>query len=545
MRHVHPIYFALMPATMAESMAPHLHDFTSLSRLRELDSPARRRENPTLSSPELSDLIRIISTVDEESQRYDNCIAQFPPLSVRLVKEQEELRQRVERARSLLAPIRTLPVDLLRQILILVSMTTASPDEIPTKSRPDSRISLSLGWICAQWRAVALATPIVWSSITTDLNPNIVEACIHRSGVHPLHVSIIDNTGRTSTRNASNLARLMQVSPRWQSARIRLNRGDLPTLNPLQNRLPLLRQLALEVFNPPVAAQPCVAFENAPMLSEITLEGMPPSALSHPTTQIRRLVLLNHFDKTCLSALSLTYQHLTAAVLCISPRRSSQPTLIRQTSMSARHLELTPSSYGGKLIFDGIDSVLSNLVAPSLESLSLSRRAQHHFATQWSAGDAFHGFLTHSCSATNLRSLVLALPMSTSSIMEILPRLPGLMSLTIDDDFRISRTLPRTVTDMFLRFMTLSSDGAGVLPNLEEFCLRLKPPTTPETFSLSVLTAMVRSRYALPTHGAASSSSLCRFEMSVTHKGRPFAEEVRRELGSWKGLTVCISTSIP
>ncbi|KAJ3755449.1 hypothetical protein EV360DRAFT_85902 [Lentinula raphanica] len=150
---------------------------------------ARNRQNDVpLSSQEISELQKDILLTRNELRRQSG--DDVHPLQSLLVKT-------LESQESLLSPIRSLPSELLETIFRLV-VAVSIPDHVACEislSLTDHKIMapvFRLTWVCSWWRRLALARPVLWSSIAVvddtqrtdgqENRPELLEYVLQRSG---------------------------------------------------------------------------------------------------------------------------------------------------------------------------------------------------------------------------------------------------------------------------------------------------------------------------------------------------------------------------
>ncbi|KAJ7045143.1 hypothetical protein C8F04DRAFT_989778 [Mycena alexandri] len=140
-----------------------------------------------------------------------------------LTRNNESLSQIVLRSRSILSPIRRIPPEILTHIFLLSAPSLEEFKHVPWYDLVE-RSPWTLGRICRRWRAVALASPALWSTIIIhgqyDFEPcslPMLEAQLIRSGAHPLEIffdyehSVYDSTADMA------LEALAKHSARWKT----------------------------------------------------------------------------------------------------------------------------------------------------------------------------------------------------------------------------------------------------------------------------------------------------------------------------------------
>ncbi|KAJ7592818.1 hypothetical protein C8J56DRAFT_483340 [Mycena floridula] len=154
----------------------------------------------------------------------------------KLVLEREQLQSNVAAYKSVLAPIRLLPEDMLREIF-LNCLPSNKPADIAITDAP-----LLLGRICRTWRELALSTPELWASIHVHFSqqfdpPRVQRLCdeahawISRSGTCPLTIGV---TCRNQSPAANNfLDSLTKLSKRWRSIDIEAPRRWMSSVTSL------------------------------------------------------------------------------------------------------------------------------------------------------------------------------------------------------------------------------------------------------------------------------------------------------------------------
>ncbi|KAL1687801.1 hypothetical protein GGG16DRAFT_61330, partial [Schizophyllum commune] len=153
------------------------------------------------------------------------------PVSTGL-QDLEDLLARAERQKNLnkafVAPVRRLPPELLSQIFLIVT------DHHLLRLR-EVRLCRSFARVCSAWRAVALDTPQLWSSVSFWLNgkdnwQNLFAHELQLTRDWPLDVMIHEPLGdRQTTRSWLLLA---SQSHRWRTLTVNLSCGFLQHINP-------------------------------------------------------------------------------------------------------------------------------------------------------------------------------------------------------------------------------------------------------------------------------------------------------------------------
>ncbi|KDQ51323.1 hypothetical protein JAAARDRAFT_199159 [Jaapia argillacea MUCL 33604] len=219
--------------------------------------------------------------------------------------------------RSLLAPIRKLPPEVLARIFILcLPDAEYVPVDITTMPLLTSRI-------CYHWREVALHTPVLWSSMALSIPsspslrqslsfPNILRLWMTRSEPYPVSIRI----GRTSGYSSNFILTAMHVvevaaqySHRWKRISLQLPSFCLSPLTQIhKSDTPILENLSLNNTAPdPTHHLATLTFLTSPShLRELSLSNLPQTVWdigdSFPSTQLTKLHILRGTGARCWSA---------------------------------------------------------------------------------------------------------------------------------------------------------------------------------------------------------------------------------------------------
>ncbi|PBK67183.1 hypothetical protein ARMSODRAFT_321657 [Armillaria solidipes] len=321
------------------------------------------RGNITLPDEDLS---QIQDTVFASEQAISHLTALLTgQCSQLLAKEASQLSERhksltqyVSNCRSLLAPIRRLPRDVLE---IVFAFVPSSESSLNTRSAP-----WSLAHICYAWRDIVLSTPSLWAKIDICLpctrgSLTILGRRLQLSGEYPLDISI--SVPHTFGEDYSSiLSPILQHSTRWKRMQIKLyvSRTEIDTvmseLSTVAGSLPLLEE---------------VSFLSVGQLGSAYYTEM---LVAAPSLRRAWLLPFNSFRQMPLNA-NLT--HFSGAIACLEDIQHIMklPTLIEC------HLRLTDNDCLTRttpLRNDRIQrfstttpDILTKLTLPSLEELRL------------------------------------------------------------------------------------------------------------------------------------------------------------------------------
>ncbi len=274
-----------------------------------------------------------------------------------LNERHESLTQYVSNCRSLLAPIRRLPRDVLE---IVFAFVPSSEDSLNTRSAP-----WSLAHICYAWRDIVLSTPSLWAKI--DICPpytrdslTILGRYLQLSGEYPLDISI--SFQHTFGEDYSSiLSLILQHATRWKRMQIQLNGSItevdivMSELSTVAGKLPLLE----EVF-----------FHSVGLLADVYTEML----VTAPSLRRAWLLPFNSVRQTPLNA-NLT--HFSGGVACLEDIQH----IMRLPTLIDCYLKLTDNdclTHTTPLRNDRIQrfstntpNILTKLTLPSLEELRL------------------------------------------------------------------------------------------------------------------------------------------------------------------------------
>jgi hypothetical protein len=150
----------------------------NLCRLEEFDTLSKLRRGYKVTDIEKESLLTLASGAEAEARSVDMEIARLRALVPELEQTRDSLLKAASRARSLTAPIRKLPPEILVEIFFLtyssVHFTDSWPNagyEIPT---------VLAGNVCSLWQDIAISTPKLWSCITISIGQGLPRRALQR-----------------------------------------------------------------------------------------------------------------------------------------------------------------------------------------------------------------------------------------------------------------------------------------------------------------------------------------------------------------------------
>ncbi|KAJ7581408.1 hypothetical protein C8J56DRAFT_833435 [Mycena floridula] len=202
----------------------------------DLQIPEFLASSSPLTVAERANINQLLDTSNNEISRLSAAID-------KLVLEKERLQANVASYKAILAPIRLLPEDMLREIFVSC---------LPSEEAASTAITdapLLLGRVCRSWREIALSTPELWTSIHIQFlfETDTLRLCdeahawIARSGTCPLTIRVTWNTVTDDPVPGNFIDSLTIFSKRWRSIEIQappqwmaslrsLSKSDVPRL---------------------------------------------------------------------------------------------------------------------------------------------------------------------------------------------------------------------------------------------------------------------------------------------------------------------------
>ncbi|THU98843.1 hypothetical protein K435DRAFT_752483 [Dendrothele bispora CBS 962.96] len=186
---------------------------------------------------------------ERDAQRCDDEIKRLEADIVVLRDQQQRIYCRIDQYRSLLAPIRKLPPEVLGRIFRLICFENSVAVKIDCPA-------IHLSHVCAGWRDLAQTTPSLWSRISIDLFQSLhdlsqvrsmLTTCLVLSKPSPLflHLTII---GETKVAD-SVLRSVVHHCARWAKVRLDIDASHFDKLSPIKGNLPLLHSLEVRTID--------------------------------------------------------------------------------------------------------------------------------------------------------------------------------------------------------------------------------------------------------------------------------------------------------
>ncbi|KAK7023240.1 hypothetical protein R3P38DRAFT_2438310, partial [Favolaschia claudopus] len=409
--------------------------------------------------------------------------------STSTIIETEALSRYVAEYSSLLAPIRRLPVDILRRIFVdpivyKKKWRHIDRDSILLHYRPNS-----LGAVCYHWRCVSLETATLWSSLMVFLNEpdrytvDGLRVALQRSQKAPLHLvfrPVISSSW--SALDAEMMREVCKHSERWVSVEVSSNRELLRQLAPVENRLDSLQTLTMlppDKLSIKPGARQCKVFAQSPKLRTLrlikNLFHSPSTAPIFPWSQLTRLCVGGLWDSSGYHYVLSQAQNVRELSSCIWGIPDYSPLQATVHHLHKLHV------YDDGLPSESELNVLNHLTAPAFKELLVSRCKLNNLT-----GLTIQAFLSRS-SAT-LQSLALhATPVRAVDLVSLLRMVPTVERLVL------ANLLPNVVTNQVVQSLTARASSAEeiLLPMMTSFVIDGGYLFTPDA-----LFSMLESRLA-------------------------------------------------
>ncbi|KAJ7267371.1 hypothetical protein C8J57DRAFT_1327514 [Mycena rebaudengoi] len=185
-----------------------------------MDSPFKDILNTNIvpSDAECQSIRDLLSGPRRQCADLTEQIAQMQTSLDDLIRDRDELQSFIDAHLALVSPARKLPDDVVREIFV-----AALPARNCVMSATEPPLLLCN--ICQAWRALALSTPQLWTSLhiavpsrsRVEQMTSMVDAWLSRSGVLPLSLSVfVSRSAEPDTDVSLLLEALIRFSARWK-----------------------------------------------------------------------------------------------------------------------------------------------------------------------------------------------------------------------------------------------------------------------------------------------------------------------------------------
>ncbi|KAJ6482708.1 hypothetical protein C8R45DRAFT_1075791 [Mycena sanguinolenta] len=493
----------------AVALRAYISDYSSLlAPIQEYINPVSAMRLFKIHNPEIRDRLRLnlLPSYTEKSEiQHSLSVARSRLAKLELEAQPEDptremklaaviaLRGYVSTYSSLLAPIRRLPVEILRLILLDPGMHDRkwSRPVIMTLYR-----TRAIGGVSYQWREATLQTAILWSSFRLSFDrrnlANLqqlrqqVRIRLERSQNAPLSLAFGSGEADGSPAGVSAVQDLMAEfllhAERWAHVELPLEYDFLALLSSAQGRLHSLQEVG---FSGPKFASENQAldkikiFEVAPMLRSLSL-SQARSSDSLPALPWRQLTQLcaPHVSSLATAKLSALCPSLHDIILYVSPK-ADQHEITPQRSPKTRSIVLIGAETAQT--FRVVD-ILASMKTPALKEIHLVRCREWH-------PRSIPALLERS--GCSLETLALEQSrVKAAELLALFPAIPTIGALVL------ANNAAGTVTDVLLEALTPCGVDIGILPVLHSLVLRGTDSCGTDKL-LALLESRLRSQHPL------------------------------------------------
>ncbi|SJL07273.1 uncharacterized protein ARMOST_10616 [Armillaria ostoyae] len=279
------------------------------------------------------------SLLESDHAQINDQIAELEQLGSLYNAQLHAVLKSLENRKSVFAPVRRLPRDILLEIFHSVCNSWWQDDHYADDSTHDSLDMTGplwvLGSVCGLWRDILHTSPASWARYVLVKSPfskharEILQTYLERAGRHPLSLVAVCH-GPNLAEDGEIMSLLVQSSYRWRNACIRTHTHHMHHLESVSH-FPILQAVEIDILddeNCPadMSSDMCL---KAPQLWQATLpsQGIDqvrlPSGITHYSGYVEDLQLLSQLPKlrTCHLQSSLVSLTDAAAVVLAELRQ--------------------------------------------------------------------------------------------------------------------------------------------------------------------------------------------------------------------------------
>lgn len=371
-----------------------------------------------------------------------------------------------------------LPFDIVSEILSCC--VGAAMDHDNTIATP-----LLLTRISQQWRYAALSTPKIWSRLfiktneaNADLHARLARKWLERSGAYPLTIYVFWEEDTQSIAHPL-LDAIIEHCDRWEHILLYIPINSYRALEPVRDRLPVLKHLTLGSGDSERSQEQFTMFANAPRLHTFECMNINPlKSLLLPWQQIQSIPIVSLSMTDAITLLQQSPLLESAALIVYS--NGITPTGTQQVPFENAHLRslFLHTDYPGRR-----DLVLEPFVrasrCPRLHSL---RICDFYLLDPTGPGGALPHFLMHSPALQVLDLRQVLLP--DDGMRDCLGAIPDLRCLII-------HSADQRVLQGWCFALFVAAGGPYLVPKLTD----LRMSTVISDF---VMLIMIESRWRNP-----------------------------------------------
>ncbi|KAJ7633377.1 hypothetical protein DFH06DRAFT_1479633 [Mycena polygramma] len=420
----------------------------------------------------------VICRAPTELKRYDAEIGRLQDAISRLISERTALAAHLDACRSVFAPVRRLPIELLAEIFQMGVSSTKDDKPLFTTTpgqeldRLAKRSLLKLSQVSPLWHEVAIGTPRLWTTIVINTSQwrqpsshrllSLLRFSLEQSRDSPLKIRVCGKIEDPGLRFALEL--LSQHARRWQDVHFGINDG-IQHLARAKGNLPFLKTVGYST-----TLEDIDIFEVAPVLTEVIFYGRPQSIGKLPWRQINRFKYTGDRAMNPVAGLSIAKSLGMGAALILNldlryiDSHVEWPAVESNIGNLTLLLELGASSSDAKRC---VGQLFQSFTAPHLRRLQLKPQKKNDTPLVWHH-EQFLKFSLRSSLYTHLIALTLHAIITEEELLQCLSGLPLLEELTVasEDETRLDHIL---ITDSLLERLTLHPDSPSLVPRLHLF----------------------------------------------------------------------------
>lgn len=493
--------------------------FKTLSEAHSTDLETRLRSNHPAPAHETTQIRELLSDVKVDMASCDDEISRLHSRLFSLQNQKRQLHSRMNAYKSLLAPIRKLPMETLTQILSDCCSTT---DKSPTL--------VTLRMVCGYWSSIISSTPWLWSALFVPFKKTgmpLLESYLQRSGPSPLS---FDTAQCEPEIEHDVLETLVPHSHRWQDVSFVFSYSPSDAFNQLKGNLPLLESLGLYFDSyDDLHGIDLTTLESIPRLHTLSLQH-PYPGLVLPFPQVIHFSLGAVHIRNFLRFLVKCPNMETAKLTGVHQYPWDEGEGEDEGDFIVEDRTVSPIRDLFLQAYDPMDvaSILFSAVTfPSLNSLTIKSAEPRRPIESW-PHDAFSSFLRRSsCNLTAFT--IINVSIADTDLLSLLSLLPSLTSLSIKEN-AIKTTekdhlpIPPSITDALLQSLgtgvqrPFGFSQSSLLPNLRHINLKAHG----SAFSDQRFVDMVKSRWS-PEETNAGGRGLTCLRSAILHvMGRAF-----------------------
>ncbi|KAK7434919.1 hypothetical protein VKT23_019922 [Stygiomarasmius scandens] len=446
---------------------------------------------------------------EHNAKCYEDEINRLEANLVSLRNEQQRIFLRIDQYRSLLAPIRRLPPEILGGIFEICCLESKIADAMDC---PVIRLSQ----VCAGWRKLSRSTSSLWAHITVKLDrsessedkiQSMLGLHLSLSGRSPLHLKLFLPYNTNTARKV--IDSVVPHSRRWETIVIDAPFGMMiePNFTRVKGNLPSLRYLELwpptdeeDDIQTPETTTIFDAFDHAAKLQTLklgSLDDVDNADVRITWSQINDFTLSYSGFRDTIKRVGLAHQAREVTVL--HPHTLTPDEVDGDTSLLVHHM--TQLSFCLDKYDTDMSCYFDRLTLPKLKTLRLFTDDDCLLPKGRYGLDRIPSLILRSkCNITSLELVNLVLD-DEQIVIHLLREITSLSDLTIHERRIDDDSEKITLTTRFLQQLTINhraSTSLSFLPHLKYIDFRVRQP-----FDASVFVHAVQSRW-IPTPEHAS-----------------------------------------